>query len=105
MAEEHGEVWWGVIGSGERKKLSDENLASLRAQLEQGVETHVFLAGPATEQALRRGWSISQIERPSDERLIPSYYPPGEQHSLGSSSRTSSHSTDVKLLQELGTGR
>jgi hypothetical protein len=101
VAEEHGEVWWGVIGTGERKKLSDQNIGSLRAQLEQGIETHVFVAGPATEQAFRTRLVDVSVERPADEALIPSYYSSAERHSLWLKLADFESIERVKLLQEL----
>ena len=80
VAEQHGEVWWGVIGSRDRKKLSDENLIRLRSQLEDGVETKVFLAGPADAPVMRTTLTDIATERPSEDNLIPPsqgslYYP------------------------------
>jgi AAA domain (dynein-related subfamily) len=100
VAEEHGEVWWGVIGSGERKKLSDENLERLRTQLKEDVETHVFVAGPAAEESFSTRLVEVAVERPADETLIPSY-PPGERHSLWLKLANFESIDRVKLLQDL----
>jgi hypothetical protein len=82
VAAAHGEVWWGVIGSPDKKKLSDENHARLQAQLQSGIETVVFLAGPQTAPAIRTRLVDIALERPSTEDLIPSYYPSNLHHSL-----------------------
>jgi len=101
VAEQHDQVWWGVIGSAERRKLSSDNVARLQGQLKDDVHTYVFLAGPATEQAFRTRLVDVAEDRPSDEELIPSYYPPTHQHSLWLKLRDFEPIAQDELLGEL----
>jgi hypothetical protein len=101
VADAHDEVWWGVIGSPDRKKISDEHLERLEAQLERGVETKVFLAGPATAPVIETRLTDITAARPPDEDLIPSYYPSSLYHSLWLKLRDFSELTHVELLQML----
>lgn len=82
VAAAHGQVWWGVIGSPDKRKLSDENFARLQTQLQGGLETFVFLAGPRTAPVFRTRLVDLALERPAMEDLIPSYYPSKIHHSL-----------------------
>ena len=82
VATEHGEVWWGVIGSPDKKKLSDDNFARLRGQLDSTVQTYVFLAGSPAAPAFRTRLVDIETDRPSNDQLIPSYYPSALHHSL-----------------------
>src|SRR5262249_20690219 len=98
VVDARGEVWWGVIGSTERKKLSDENLERLRTQLAAGVETKVFIAGPATSPVVETRLTDIQTTRPPDEELIPSYYPSALHHSLWLKLSDFSELSQVELL-------
>ena len=64
-------MWWGVIGSSERKKIADEHLQRLHSQLEHGVETKVFLAGSASSPVIEARLTDVRTTRPSDEELAP----------------------------------
>jgi hypothetical protein len=101
VADRSGEVWWGVIGSSERKKIADEHLQRLQSQLERGVETRVFLAGSASSPVVKTRLSDIRATRPIDEELIPSYYPSNLHHSLWLKLRDFSELSQVELLQML----
>ncbi|HLM93618.1 MAG TPA: hypothetical protein VK273_07395, partial [Gaiellaceae bacterium] len=101
VADAHGEVWWGVVGSAERKKLSDENFVRIKSQLEQGTETNVYLAGPPDEPVFQTGLSDISEDRPSDTELIPSYYPSSLHHSLWLKLRDFHELSHVELMQSL----
>jgi MoxR-like ATPase len=82
-AEEHGAVWWGLIGREGRRKLSESSLKSIQAQLDAGTQTTVFLSGPPSAPGWRAQLVAIQESRPgSEEELIPNYYPPQHHHSL-----------------------
>jgi hypothetical protein len=101
VADAEGEVWWGVIGSPDRKKIADEHLARLQAQLADGVETKVFIAGPPTSPVIAARLTEIETARPADDDLIPSYYPSGLHHSLWLKLRDFSELSHVELLQML----
>lgn len=82
VADEKGSVWWGLIGKPGSKKLGEATFAALRQQLASGIETFVFISGPPALPAWRTELVDIREERPTDEELIPSYYPAEYHHSL-----------------------
>jgi MoxR-like ATPase len=82
VADRHGSVWWGLIGTAGKRKVSDETLSALHEQLGGGQSTSVFISGRADFPAWRTSLLAIQEERPAEEELIPSYYPADYYHSL-----------------------
>ena len=75
VAERAGSVWWGKIGDPEgRAAIGDRRSEQLQAQLDAGIETHVYLYRTGSEL-----WRTVLVEfsseLPTEEAaLIPEYY-------------------------------
>jgi hypothetical protein len=74
VAEEHGAVWWGRLGDPEgRAAIGASRLKELRAQLDAGIPTYVFLH--RTGEVWRTRLIAIRTDRPNDElELIPEHY-------------------------------
>jgi hypothetical protein len=73
-AANNGSAWWGVI-SKKPRVLSETNIATLSAQVDGGVPTHVYLyGGGSTWQTTLRG--ITQKAEEIDNERLPPYYTP-----------------------------
>jgi hypothetical protein len=74
IAESRGAVWWGKVGDpAGRRALSDNNLAILRAQLDEGVLTFVYLYGMGTAWRTRLS-AVTLEEADVEPDLVPTYY-------------------------------
>lgn len=80
VADEHGAVWWGLIGSADGPKLGQKWMDKISAQLGDGRETDVFILGPSCWSTTLR--DIAGPEDTIDEDLLPSSYPGEYQHKL-----------------------
>jgi AAA domain (dynein-related subfamily) len=80
VAAERGEVWWGLIGSLDRPKLSQRWMDAIRSQLGGGLETRVFISGPTCWSTTLR--DIAGPNETIDRGLVPGYYPSEYEHSL-----------------------
>lgn len=79
IADAAGSVWWGLIGSSNRPKLSPKRLQTISDQLERGQSTRVFISGPTTWQTELEDITVSRAK--VDEELVPRYY--SDEWSLG----------------------
>lgn len=80
IADERGEVWWGVIGRADRPKPSQKWRDELRSQLDDGVPTRVYISGPTCWVTELR--DFANVLGDVDEDLIPDYYPSQYEHAL-----------------------
>jgi hypothetical protein len=70
VADKAGAVWWGLIGSPDRPKLSVKRIETISGQLDRGQSTHVFISGPTNWCARLEG--ITATRGDIEDELIPS---------------------------------
>ena len=80
VADDRGEVWWGLIGDPERQRLATKWLDKIRAQLQAGTPTRVYISGPSCWSTTLRDIAVSRDDVAGS--LIPAYYPSGLEHNL-----------------------
>jgi MoxR-like ATPase len=80
VADRNGSVWWGLIGTTGRPKVSATTIDTIHAQLRAGEPTHVYIAGPSCWRTTLNDIGTSRDD--VDPDLIPSYYPSGFEHRL-----------------------
>ena len=78
IAEQHSSVWWGLQARKEaginnpNRRISEERIEQLRAQLDANIPSHVYISGPTCWTTDLRNVALTHGE--TDERLIPDYY-------------------------------
>jgi len=81
VAEEHGEVWWGMYSAaGSEWRVAEQWTSQLRDQIAAGHETFVFISGPTCWKT--RLLDVQYDRENVDPAIVPGYYQSDRQYHL-----------------------